>query len=195
MSETSQGPGWWLASDGKWYPPQSAPQPPPPLPPPLAAPPGYPAQPYPVQDNVRLLEPKKKFYTRVWFWLLIGVAILFGGCTALIVGGTVAVNHMVRQKHTIVYSVTGSGQAGNITYGTLLPGSEPNGQSQLTNVSLPWSKTIVISGPFAMFNVSATVGESGGTVTCTIIDDGQQVATNTASGSFESADCSTEGDT
>lgn len=25
MSETSQGPGWWLASDGKWYPPESAP--------------------------------------------------------------------------------------------------------------------------------------------------------------------------
>ena len=25
MSDTSQGPGWWLASDGKWYPPQSAP--------------------------------------------------------------------------------------------------------------------------------------------------------------------------
>ena len=22
MSDTSQGPGWWLASDGKWYPPQ-----------------------------------------------------------------------------------------------------------------------------------------------------------------------------
>ena len=32
MSDTSQGPGWWLASDGKWYPPQSAstPLPPPP---------------------------------------------------------------------------------------------------------------------------------------------------------------------
>lgn len=25
MSDTSQGPGWWLASDGKWYPPQPAP--------------------------------------------------------------------------------------------------------------------------------------------------------------------------
>lgn len=25
MSETSQGPGWWQASDGKWYPPTSAP--------------------------------------------------------------------------------------------------------------------------------------------------------------------------
>ena len=22
MSDSSQGPGWWLASDGKWYPPQ-----------------------------------------------------------------------------------------------------------------------------------------------------------------------------
>lgn len=25
MSDTSQGDGWWLASDGKWYPPTSAP--------------------------------------------------------------------------------------------------------------------------------------------------------------------------
>jgi hypothetical protein len=24
MSDQSQGPGWWIASDGKWYPPQSA---------------------------------------------------------------------------------------------------------------------------------------------------------------------------
>lgn len=25
MSEASQGPGWWLASDGRWYPPAQAP--------------------------------------------------------------------------------------------------------------------------------------------------------------------------
>ena len=37
MSDTSQGPGWWLASDAKWYPPQSAPAP---LPPPPPAGPG-----------------------------------------------------------------------------------------------------------------------------------------------------------
>lgn len=29
MSDTSQGPGWWQASDGKWYPPEQAPQTPP----------------------------------------------------------------------------------------------------------------------------------------------------------------------
>lgn len=25
MTDTSQGPGWWLASDGQWYPPESHP--------------------------------------------------------------------------------------------------------------------------------------------------------------------------
>src|SRR4051812_20499156 len=25
VSDTSQGPGWWQASDGKWYPPEQAP--------------------------------------------------------------------------------------------------------------------------------------------------------------------------
>ena len=41
MSEQSQGPGWWLASDGKWYPPHQAPAVPPPEtwgPPPSAPP-------------------------------------------------------------------------------------------------------------------------------------------------------------
>lgn len=27
MSEVSQGPGWWQASDGKWYPPEAQPGP------------------------------------------------------------------------------------------------------------------------------------------------------------------------
>ena len=54
MSDTSQGPGWWLASDGKWYPPQSAPvaAPPPPQPQPQAAPQPYPPQ-YPQQPVVQ----------------------------------------------------------------------------------------------------------------------------------------------
>ncbi len=38
MSDTSQGPGWWRASDGKWYPPDTHPQYQPPEPP--KAPPG-----------------------------------------------------------------------------------------------------------------------------------------------------------
>jgi uncharacterized RDD family membrane protein YckC len=37
MSEVSQGPGWWLASDGKWYPAHLHPSLGPPPPPPPAA--------------------------------------------------------------------------------------------------------------------------------------------------------------
>src|SRR5688572_30220277 len=39
VSDASQGPGWWMASDGKWYPPQPAAAPPPPPPPPPIPPP------------------------------------------------------------------------------------------------------------------------------------------------------------
>jgi uncharacterized RDD family membrane protein YckC len=40
MSDVSQGPDWWLASDGKWYPPEQHPgNAPPPGPPPSSGPP------------------------------------------------------------------------------------------------------------------------------------------------------------
>lgn len=52
MSDVSQGPGWWIASDGKWYPPEQHPDyrpPPPPTAPggafPPMPPPGVPASP------------------------------------------------------------------------------------------------------------------------------------------------------
>ena len=41
MADQSQGPGWWLASDGKWYPPDQAPAVPPPEM--WASPPGGPS--------------------------------------------------------------------------------------------------------------------------------------------------------
>jgi hypothetical protein len=41
MSSASQGPGWWQASDGNWYPPQQQPGYAPPRPPPPPGPPGY----------------------------------------------------------------------------------------------------------------------------------------------------------
>jgi uncharacterized protein DUF4190 len=48
MSDTSQGPGWWLASDGRWYPPEQWTGPPesapPTIAPPTIAPPTMPAQ-------------------------------------------------------------------------------------------------------------------------------------------------------
>jgi uncharacterized protein DUF4190 len=51
MSDTSQGPGWWLASDGRWYPPETWTGPPQ-----VATPPSYPSYPtnpsYPAYGTV-----------------------------------------------------------------------------------------------------------------------------------------------
>jgi len=49
MSNTSQGPGWWLASDGKWYPPELWTGPPP------VGPAGAPAQSVPTYPANRPL--------------------------------------------------------------------------------------------------------------------------------------------
>ena len=49
MSDTAEGPGWWLASDGKWYPPEQWTGPPNTSPPGTSAPTGQtvaPAQPW-----------------------------------------------------------------------------------------------------------------------------------------------------
>ncbi len=42
MNDTQPGPGWWLASDGRWYPPESYPRQLPPPPTASSAPPGGP---------------------------------------------------------------------------------------------------------------------------------------------------------
>jgi hypothetical protein len=49
MSDVSQGPGWWQAADGKWYPPapQQPPAPPAPPAPPTFQAPGAPPAYYP----------------------------------------------------------------------------------------------------------------------------------------------------
>lgn len=70
MSDQSGGPGWWQASDGKWYPPQPSAPPPPP-------------------GEAVAAPPTKKGMPGCLKWVLIafGVALVLGvGCTALIGG-------------------------------------------------------------------------------------------------------------
>lgn len=44
MSDAPEGPGWWLASDGRYYPPQARPAPQPVAPAPVAPSPAQPSQ-------------------------------------------------------------------------------------------------------------------------------------------------------
>ena len=55
MSDQSEGPGWWQASDGKWYSPETHPDyRPPPPPPSNAPPPPQPATPAPPAEVIEL---------------------------------------------------------------------------------------------------------------------------------------------
>ena len=93
MSDTSQGPGWWLASDGKWYPPESAPPPPPSSPPPqpstVAVPPTQPpavgSVPPPLQTSPTPPPGKKPLRSRPVFWigLVVVVLVLASGVSAI----------------------------------------------------------------------------------------------------------------
>ena len=91
----SPGPGWWLASDGNWYPPELAPAPLPPPPPPASPPaqPGGwapPSSPSPSDAPTGVLPPTtppplqsfpptgpgKPFYRRWWTCAAVGVLLL-----------------------------------------------------------------------------------------------------------------------
>lgn len=213
MSDTSQGPGWWVASDGRWYPPQpdgsatTTTQTDVPGSTPYqgvdptasdgsADPQGpdwwrasdgrwYP----PVPGGPTPATPKKPLHRKVWFWLLIVVAVGFGGCVATVSVAGVAVDHFAHEHHTIVYSVTGTSQGTAITYATLQEGNGQNGSTELTATALPWTRTISASGLVTIYHVSAVVGPAGGSVTCSITDNGSLVSEKSAVGAFRSVSC------
>ena len=129
----------------------------------------------------------------MWFWLLVVFALGIGGCVSVVSLAGVVVNHAAHQQHTVVYSVTGTGATTDITYDTLQEGSGQNGLAQVSNAPLPWTKTIVVSGLFTVLDVTGTVSANGGSVTCKVTEDGQVLTTNTATGAYASANCSTAG--
>ncbi len=80
-ADSPQGPGWYQATDGRWYPPQI------------------------------VEAPKKPVYKRVWFWLLVVFALGIGGCVTIVTTAGVAINKAATANHTVFYSVTGDGTA------------------------------------------------------------------------------------
>lgn len=70
MSDTTQGPGWWLASDGRWYPPHLAP----------GAADGSWAGPGPGWDPYRTapstVSPQLALALRIVFWIMVGVSAI-----------------------------------------------------------------------------------------------------------------------
>jgi hypothetical protein len=71
MSETSQGPGWWQASDGKWYPPEQS----------SGAPPAPPKPPKPVRPAPDWVRP-----VYLYFLSFVGVLIAAFGVLTFVLG-------------------------------------------------------------------------------------------------------------
>jgi len=123
-------------------------------------------------------------YKRGWFWLT-AVVVLGVACSALVFG----LNRAAPASHTIVYSVTGHGQVLSIMYASSQGGIGQSGEALATTTNLPWFRTVTVSGDSTDFGLGTTIGSGGGSVTCTITEDGHPIATDTASGAFALADC------
>jgi hypothetical protein len=160
MTDTAQGPGWHRAYDGKWYPPDVRPSKP---------------------------KPKRSFFHSGWFWILVALVVVAGGCLAAVGGGKAAIDAANHQKHTVVYRVDGIGSGATIGYDTW--DNSHGGTATATNVTLPWSKTVGGSGLFSVYQVTVTLGPGGGSATCSLTVDGTQVSTNVASGPLGLATC------
>ena len=167
MSDTSQGPGWFQASDGKWYPPA------PPAPPAAAAP-----------------SASKSVFKKAWFWILIVIVLMFGGCGIVVFGtaGVVSksINDASNKVHTITYSVTGDGPA-DITYDTFTSGN--TGSEQANGATLPWTKTLTAKGFFSIYSLGAQLN-SGTTISFSITLDGKVISNHTSTGQYANVDCS-----
>jgi hypothetical protein len=111
---------------------------------------------------------------------------IFALIIAMVAAAGTAIDKANTAQHTVVYSVSGSGSP-TITYSSF--DNNHSGTNQSGNVPLPWTKTITGSGIFNSYDVSATLGEGGGSLTCTLTVDGKLVSHNTATGAFSSADC------
>jgi hypothetical protein len=83
----------------------------------------------------------------------------------------------------VVYEVTGTGRANNITFGDVT-----KGLSQQNGTKLPWKKTAPTSDGFAAYGLTAQNGGSG-QISCKITVDGKEIANNTSSGQYAVVSC------
>jgi hypothetical protein len=102
-------------------------------------------------------------------------------------------SHNADSKHTVTYSVTGSGWGlSNITYLTLQKENGRSGEFHVTEAPLPWTKRIVTSHLVLGTSYSVKV-ENGPTglsyVICSISEDGKLLSSNRAEGPHAVASC------
>jgi hypothetical protein len=212
MDETSPAQGWWKAIDGRWYPPASVPSTPPTRPPrharaatgsPAGAPeklrsgsvsPGYTA----ISAQYTWAQSKKPLRRPPRYSILAVLVVLTAGSTSAAAVVRARGGYDAHSKHTVTYSVTGSGSSGvsNITYLTRQRGNGLSGEVQVTDAPLPWTSSVVTSdlGLGTSFSIRVENGPIWlSYVICSISEDGKLLSSNEAEGPHAVASCSSVG--
>ncbi len=96
------------------------------------------------------------------------------------------VNEEAQREAVIVYEVTGDAPSADVTYSTF---GDSMTTDQETVTTLPWRKEVTATGLVKDGQLIVMAGQEGGSVTCTITVDGEEVKTATASGAFAVATC------
>lgn len=212
MDEAAPAQGWWKAIDGRWYPPASVPSTPSAHPPrharvatgsPAGAPqkspsgsvsPGSMAAPAAytgAQSGKPLRRPPR-------YWILAVLLVLTAGSISAAASVLARKGHDPHSKHTVTFSVTGSGSSGvrDISILTLQRGNGLSGEVRVIDAPLPWTRRVVTSdlGLGTSFSVRVENGPIGlAYVICSISEEGKLLSSNKAEGPYAVASCSSAG--
>ncbi len=194
MSDQARGPGWWVASDGKWYPPETHPnyRPPPPPPPqprsaveqvrnrPPERPPVEPLRPDRPRRAKRERERKPLSVWKVALGVMLGLFLFVVACSALISSGVKKVSDDANKPAVVRIEAVSS-----VCWSITLTGTEGGnlGQSQhegcgAATFDLP---------PGLGANAIVSKRTKGGEVIATVEVDGKETARQSVTAEFGSA--------
>ncbi|WP_448851334.1 MmpS family transport accessory protein [Corynebacterium sp. 335C] len=140
---------------------------------------------------VYVQKPEKPWYKKPGCLIPLILVALFilviGGCA---VGLGTAVNEVDKEmnaEHTVTYQIDGEAVDATAIYNV----GETN-SVQDTGLNAGWSKDVTVSG-FWGAQLSVTNGPgSTGSITCRILENGEVLSENTATGEFATATCSAD---
>jgi hypothetical protein len=148
--------------------------------------PGPHAYPYPYPRGYpqQALKPARRLYQRSWFWIVISLVLVLGGCAGF---AALVVHHVINDQHVATYQVTGDGRTATIIYTGFDDGAS-SGDSTANSATLPWTLTVRSKGDLVSYSVDAFEA-TGHTISCTITVDGVVKSSQTGTGPFATAIC------
>lgn len=147
--------------------------------------------------------PANRSYRQRWPWLaggLSGIALIavvavvvvntLGGDPGAVGGSSPSVppsgSDGEAGADSVMYEVRGRGPAASVDFSA----PDTNGESQLMNVPLPFRVSVPSAGVSSVYTIVAQSGPDGGSISCSIVSDGNRLDERSADGPSASVACS-----